>query len=183
MSNIPSLVSYHEQVREAIARRSGEPLLNSTLDHASLIVQEALSAGDDHVHILSSRLDTSCYAKPGLIAAAKAFLAGKNHHLRILVEAQDFEWVEHPLINELRDQKGDAEHGGLWLRVVPTAWSSGYNFNFMLLDDFGFRFEADRQSPAAVASFYPKGAKQKQIENLSQIFSTLWEVSRPVELN
>ena len=177
-----SLESYHEQVREAILLRSGAPVMNSNIDHATIITQEALANAKSKVRILSSKLDPTCYAHPGVIEAARYFLLDPDHRLEILIEAEEiddnrnFDWHGHKLIREFKGKNAE-------VRLVPKAESARYSFNFMLLDDYGFRYEFDRRRPAAVAGFLPAGAPNAQVENLSSVFSELWAASIPLKLN
>jgi hypothetical protein len=175
-----TIQEYHEQVRDAILNRNGRPILNGTIDHASIIVQECFNNAKQRIRILSSRLDPSCYAKPGVTDAAKTFLADKDHCAQILVEPalwdmnSNFEWNKHPLVAALVDCKERYE-----IKLVPAEWTKRYQFNFLLLDDYGYRFESDRSRPAAVAAFLPEGAPKPQIDNLNKRFEQLWEVSTP----
>ena len=115
------LQNYHEEVREAILKRTGKPILNSNVDHASIITQEAFNNARSQIRILSSKLDPSCYAQPGVIGAAKTFLADPDRKAQILVESamwdqnNNFEWNKHPLIEALKEFKERLE-----LRLVPT---------------------------------------------------------------
>jgi hypothetical protein len=173
-----ALLNYQEEVRDAILNRNGDPILNSTVEHASLITQEAFLAAQHQIRILSSRLDASCYAKAGVVGAAKAFLASKGHVLRLLVEAQNVEWKKHPLIMELSN-----ELERLKIRTVPPELASRYSFNMLLLDDYGYRLESDRARPAAVAVFYPENSEKPQMAHLERIFEDIWDESIPVVLN
>jgi hypothetical protein len=177
-----SLEDYHQQVRDAIARRNGRPILNSNIEHATIIIQEAFNYAKKSIRILSSRLDPACYAQPGVIDAAKVFLADPDHRAQILVESElwdpqdHFEWDKHPLLDALANYRERLE-----LRLVPRDWIASYTYNFLIMDDYGYRFEADRSLPTAVAAFYPEDGKQPQIKNLEEIFETLWKASKPHE--
>jgi hypothetical protein len=178
------MLDYHDRVRTAIRERTGKPILNGNLDHAAIIVQEAFSNAQASIRLLSSRLDPACYAQRGVVEAAKVFLADKDHKAEILLESEmwdpknNFQWGKHPMLAELRDFWDRIE-----IRLVPKDWTERYGFNFMLLDDYGFRYEADRRQPAAVAAFLPSDGPKKQVENLKAIFSELWNVSKEFKLN
>jgi hypothetical protein len=180
--DMTTMQEYHEEVREAILRRNGKPILNGTIDHAAVIVQESFNNAKNRVRILSSRLDPSCYAKNSVADAAKTFLADPDHKAEILVEPSlwdaddNFEWGKHPLVAALSDYKDRFE-----IRIVPSDWVKRYNFNFLLLDDYGYRYEGDRSRPAAVAAFLPSGAEKPQVNNLNKIFDELWQHSKPYQ--
>lgn len=176
--------NYRDLVRAAIVRRSGETILNSSVNHAAVITQEAFSCASKSVNILTHRLDASCYAD-GVRTAARAFLADPDHHCKILIEAPiwdpegNFEWAKHPLILSLSEftQKDGDKPPRLQVKLVPRDWVERYKFNFLIMDDYGLRFEPDRAQPAAVATFYPEGSKKEPVKNLQTIFDDLWGVS------
>jgi hypothetical protein len=180
-----SLNDYRDRVARLIRERTGEALLNGTLDHAAAITQEAFASAEQQVRILSNRLSPDCYAREGVRNAAKFFLADTNHKLRILVESSlwdsgsNFNWSQHPLISDLLPF---AASGRLEMKAVPREWVDRYKFNFLLLDDYGFRYEADRARAAAVATFFPED-KKTPVESLAGNFEQLWEVSTEIKLN
>jgi hypothetical protein len=183
-TDMRSLEIYREKVREAILRRDGVPLLNGDVDHASIVVQEVLSNAKNRVRILSHRLDPDCYAKEAVRNAAAFFLADPDHSLEVLIEAylwddnNNFQWDKHPLISDLKK----CDNKQVQVRLVPKDWSDGYNFNFMLLDDYGYRFESDRARAAAVVAFLPNNG-EKTVKHLGGIFEQLWDESKPLPLS
>jgi len=177
---------YRDLVRTAMLRRTGETILNSSISHAAVITQEAFSCAEKRVRILSHKLDSGCY--DGVRAAARAFLADPDHSAQILVEAPlwdpegNFEWEKHPFISALSDFTkpiGD-KPARLEVKLVPKEYADRYKFNFLLLDDYGLRYEADRAQSAAIATFYPKGSDSGPVKNLEMIFNDLWGVSTPI---
>lgn len=181
---------YRDKVVRLINERKGEPLMNGSIDDAAIITQEALSHAKDTVRILSHQLNPDCYAREAVRNAAKYFLADPDHKLRILIEASlwdvnsNFEWSKHPLIKDLLEfaTGEDPNTRRLAIRLVPKAWVERYKFNFLLLDDYGFRYEADRKSSAAVAKFYPENTKQR-LKSLQSNFDILWEASADLVLH
>jgi len=172
---------YRQQVRDAINRRDGAPILNDSVNHATVITQEVLSGAKEHVRILSYKLDASCYADPGVLGAAKVFLADPEHQIDVLIEAPlwdthgHFEWAKHPFIETIKEARANTDR----VRLVNKDMVHRYKFNFLLLDDFGYRFEADRSKAAAVAAFLPEG-KTQQAERLINIFEQLFRESAPI---
>lgn len=179
---------YREQVREAILRRNGAPLLNSTVDHAAVIVQESFCNAQHSIKLLSYRLDPDCYARASVINDAKFFLADPNHKAEILVESSlwdsdnNYRWNNHPFIEPLKEFIFPNEDRGVKIRSVPKEWAESYQFNFLLLDDYGYRYETDRKRPAAVAAFLAPDTSKAPITNLDDIFGRLWEQSRELEI-
>jgi len=66
------------------------------------------------------------------------------------------------------------------IKRAPDDEQQKYEFNFMVVDDFGLRFESDREKHAAVASFHEERSK-KLIESLQRTFSSLREKSANIE--
>ena len=96
-----------------------------------------------------------------------------NSQLNILVETKISN--EHPMrklkekfVNQIR------------ISVVPNEFVRTYEFNFMIVDDFGFRFESDRKSHAAIASFYDND-QRKMIGTLKEIFLSLDSESQTLD--
>lgn len=187
---MPRMVSYREQVRDAIARRTGEALLNGSVDHAAVIVQETFGNAKNCMRILSSKLDAECYGRESVRNAARVFLADPEHRARFLVESplwdegENFEWEWHPFISDIRSfanlktTKGDMRFE---FRAVPKDWTNQYQFNFLVMDDYGYRFEPNRKEAAAVVAFLPEDDK-KAATNLIHLFDTLWAHAKPIQL-
>ena len=180
------LMGYREQVRDAIARRTGEALLNGSIDHAAVIVQETFSSAKKSIRLLSSKLDAECYGRLSVRNAAQVFLADPDHSAEILVESSlsddndNFEWAKHPFLSDLAPFGSDGLKR-LQVRTVPKEWVERYKFNFLLMDDYGYRYESDRKETAAVVAFLPEGEKGT-VDNLNGIFDRLWNVSKVVSL-
>jgi hypothetical protein len=182
---------YKDTVVRLIRERTGEPLLNGTIDDAAVITQEAFNHATKDVRILSNRLNADCYARESVRNAARTFLATPDHKLRILIESSlwdesnKFEWEKHPFIADLKEHLHghDGTSGRLEVRLVPKSWAQRYKFNFLILDDYGYRYEADRDSSAAVAKFFPEAEKQKGLQALQTNFDMLWKAYKPIVLH
>jgi hypothetical protein len=182
---MPPSESYRELIRKAIQNRTGETILNSSIDHAAVIIEEAFNSAKKKIRILSSRLDPSCYAKDSLCGAAKYFFLDQGHEAEILIESEEnIAWSDHPFFQGLLKDGDYAKRlkGRLRVKRVPKKWSTSYKYNFLLLDDYGFRFEPDRSGPAAVAAFFPDG-KKDTVDHLSGIFDRLWKESDDLQIN
>ncbi|MGA3305348.1 MAG: hypothetical protein ABSC26_04990 [Stellaceae bacterium] len=185
---MPTFDQYRDEVREAILLRDGEALINGSIEHAGIITQEALINAQDSVRILSYRLDPDCYADEAVLNAADYFLANPSHHLKILIEAGlwndgNYDWTRHPLIHKLH-QSLTQQNPNFEIRLVPKALAEKYAYNFLVLDDYGYRYEEDRKRPTAVARFLPiDDPKKEPVVNLTNIFDSIWEGSEPLDLN
>jgi hypothetical protein len=183
----PNLTDYRELVSRVIRERTGVPIVNGSADHASVIVQECFNNANDHIRLLSNRLDPDCYASEGVRNSVKMFLAHPAHRLEILVEGAmwdpegRFAWEKHPFVETLvpfaQNDHGNNQPPQVQLKIVPEALSRLYDFNFLVMDDYGYRFEANRKVPTAVAAFLPQD-NIATAQNLIRIFDTqLWNHS------
>jgi hypothetical protein len=175
-----SLETYREQVRLAIARRDGKPLLNGSSDHAAIIIQEAFRSAKQTVRVLTSKLSPECYAVPEVCTSAKNFFLDNDHRAQILIEApkEKIDWKNHPFITELYQFMVEPDRR-LEIRLVPKSVSETYPYNFLLLDNYGYRYESDRNGRAAVAAFLPED-NTAAANHLGTIFSKIWESSSPL---
>lgn len=178
---------YCEQVKDAILKRSGAVILNSSIDHAAIIAQEMFNNAKESVRLLTHKLDPDCYARTSVQNSITSFLASPDHRLQILVESglwdpeNRYDWNKHPLLKHFISSSGTDYSQQLEIRRVPAEVSQRYTFNFMLLDHYGYRYEAHRDRPNAVAAFLPPGQEAK-IANMEHIFSDLWAASQNIAL-
>jgi hypothetical protein len=190
MSN--ELEAYRERVRHQIMRRTGEPILNGSVDHAAILCQEIFLAGENEILILSNRLDEACFGREGVRNAAKILLGDPDKRMRVLVEwdlwdpNQNFDWSEHPFVESLLHfWSPDTDVPRFDLRTVHRDYLRRYRFNFMVLDSFGYRFQDDRDYPAAVAAFFPEDRPTDATDTvirLRGIFDTLYETATPLDM-
>lgn len=188
----PTLAEYRQLVSRVIRERTGTPIVNGSADHAAVIIQECFNNARGHIRLLSNRLDPDCYADDAVRNSVQAFLAHPAHRLDILVESgqwdpnNEYQWELHPFVRTIlpfatRNQ-GDNRPPQVRLNIVPAALSEKYGFNFLTLDNYGYRFETDRKVPTAVAAFLPDD-KLQPVQNLIRIFDQqLWpqSVERPL---
>ncbi len=99
--------------------------------------------------------------------------------LEILVE-RDIE-DSHPLLELVRQYKDTSSIGRIPEERVQT-----YGYNFLVIDDRGFRFERDRQQPNAYVAFRDQvsGSEEDReragiINRLKEIFEDLRQASTP----
>lgn len=80
------------------------------------------------------------------------FLQKDGTSLHILVEA-DLPKA-HPVRRLVEDGRCPRER--LKIKLVPPALTKKYNFNYLVADTFGYRFENDRREYAAFASIHER---------------------------
>src|ERR1700733_5890670 len=121
--------AYRDTVIRLIKERTGEALMNGSIDDAAIITQECLSNATNTVRILSNKLNPDCYARESVRNAATCFLADPDHRLHILIEASlwdernNFEWGKHPFLRDLKvfANGNNDEDRRLSVRLVPKA--------------------------------------------------------------
>ena len=162
-----SLNDYAERMETALKGRQEFSTFNKDMLHAQIVVCTALEYAEDRVRLLSNRLDPDLYASVWFNDAARGFLA-RGGHLDILVETDV--GADHPLMS----LQAEAGPDRMAIHRVPDAIVDGYDFNFMVMDDRGFRFEENRDEPKALVVFdRDTDAHRRNVEALANVFSTL----------
>ena len=160
-----SLNAYSERLETALANNKPYSAYNKDMAHAKVVVCTSMAHAKSEVLLLSERLDPILYASGWFWTAVTGFLEGGGK-LRVLVES-DIP-VEHP-VRHLATQ-----NGGVEIRRVTEGVA--YDFNFMLIDNIGYRFEADRREPRAVVSFHEQTeGPRNMLARTKEVFEMLWE--------
>ena len=188
-----SLEAYRAEVGSAIISRHDQPLVISSTEQAAVVVEQAFLHARNRIRILCYNLNPTCYGIEPVQNAAQFFLAKCNTRADFLVESElwdldsTYDWFKHPFIldlqNFLRADEDGQNSPGLHLKFVPRGWAKTYICNFLLLDDYGYRLEADRESPAAIAAFFSEEAlvRDQPLKNIEEMFDRLWRVSTPLD--
>lgn len=119
---------------------------NKDIGHARVIVSLAFAHAKKTILLLSNRLDPELYADDDFLDEAKSFLTKRRAKLRILVESEID--PQHRLVELLREHRDKVT-----LKRVPSDVQERYDFNFMVVDDKGYRFETDRAEHQAIVMF------------------------------
>ena len=168
-----SLGDYARNLRAALDKKSGLTTYNRDAVHAAIVVYEAFRQAVKTVLLLSQKLDASIYSTPWLVESVERFL-GRGGTLRILVEEAVDE--NHPL-RVLAKSKPDVVR----IAKVPTKMIKGYDYNFMLVDGRGYRFEHNREEYSATVSFDENEDSHKEMVGiLRRIFEVLEDVAEPL---
>ena len=164
---------YSRKLQEALQNKKPFSTYNRDLLHAAEIVISGFSYAEKEIYLLSNRLTPELYGDPRLHTALCSFLSKDNTELHILIEQTLM--LNHPIIGVIRPFESKIKLGQISRKSVEI-----YDFNFMLLDDFGYRFEYDRNGYSAIASFYEDD--QKEIcEMLKGFFLSLEQESMSVD--
>ncbi len=159
---------YRSSVRAAISGDDERAVLNGSLKHAQIVIEEAFRAASQRVRILSNSLDGGCYDSPSVLALVKDFLARAGTSLSILVETPISE-IQSGIF--YKTFEAEIQSGKIDLAYVPSAISKDYGFNFLVVDERSYRFEADRRKPEAVVLGGAHAALPAQ--RLARLFDSL----------
>ena len=160
-----SLNAYAARLESALAARQSYSTYNKDMVHAKIVVCTAVAHAEKEVLLLSESLDPLLYASNWFRTAVGTFLE-RDGVLRVLVESDIPS--SHP-VRLLAERYGSVE-----IRRVGDGVA--YGFNFMVVDDCGYRFEADRKEPKAVVSFYEQtDASRHMLARTKEVFEVLWE--------
>lgn len=167
-----NLNNYARDLDAALSSGTRYAAHNRDLAHAEVVVCTALEHAKDEVLLLSNRLDPMLYDGMWFNFAMTLFLKNGGK-VRILVE-QDL-GEDHPV----RLAGWDA---GISIRRMRPEWVRMYGFNFMLVDDVGYRFETSRKEPQAVVVFRGKDEEPDDtFTRLKATFEMFWEHAAEVD--
>lgn len=157
-----NIFMYKHRLDKALLEKRPYSTYNRDIIHATIIVAGGFKHAKKEVNLLSHELDNKIYGLPNVVKLVEDFLSQRDGKLNIITEKKI--GSDHPLIN-LCDKYPNAV-----VKKIPDEWwQKMYSYNFMTIDDFGYRFEADRAKPSAVASFYEKEEKDT-LEGLKDWF-------------
>jgi hypothetical protein len=161
---------YRKQVKEAAALRNGEPLYNSSLDHATVLTEALFEHAQRDVCILSGRMNALVYGASAVIEKARLFLSDRDRTVRVIVEDPSaIDVRDHPFFTAFLG------HHDVEIRVLDSGLSELLPYHFMVMDSDSYRFEHDKTLPHAIAAFGDRTVGA----NLSHVFSELWGQSNP----
>ncbi len=155
-----NLREYTKRIENALSKKQPHTTYNRDKFHAFAILMAVFRYAESEVRLLSNKLDLVLYGNPLLLEAIGAFLERKGR-LDILVET-DID-KDHPLAQMVKDAPSAR------LRRVPDALQELYKYNFLVMDDRGFRYERDREKHAALAGFHDEHS-QKMARTLRSTF-------------
>ncbi len=162
---------YRRQVKDAALRRLGEPLYNSSLEHATVLTEALFEHASKEVCILSGRLNALVYGASPVIEKAKLFLSDRDRKVRVIIEEPGaIDPVDHPFFTSFH------KHHDVEIRALDPSLSDILPYHFMVMDGDSYRFERDKKSPHAIAAFGDSAGGK----NLSGVFNELWDQSTTI---
>lgn len=163
-----SLNAYAAKFETALKKQSQFANFNNDIMHAGIIVCTALRYAEKHVRLLTHKLEPTLYASPWFLEELEGFLK-RDGMLRILIESEIA--PDHPI----KEMQGKFDK--LQMNAIPRELLEEYAFNFMTVDDNGFRFEPDRSRPEAtvVFNFDQESRFKKLRENCISWFDDIWD--------
>ncbi len=161
---------YKKRLNAALEKKEEFVTQNHDNMHAVEIIVGAFNHAEKEINILSHKLDLWVYGNDRVEEAMERFLKRDNVKLNIVVETDLPE--NHPIYG-LKDKF----EGKISLKIAPQGWVATYAFNYMLMDDFGYRFEYDRNEFRARASFYNE-EQEETMKVLKKSFMVLNDISK-----
>lgn len=169
--------AYRNEIERVIREMKGEPVLNGSHAHASIIIERMFANARDCVQILTRKFDPRIYGTSETVEEARLYLGQPDRKCRIIVEEYDQTSFEnHPFILRMSPF---FEAGNVEVRRLTEHYASIVNVNFSLMDDCGFRFEEDKKEAVAVAAFGT--GTEKFVKSLRSLFDSLWDKAIPVD--
>lgn len=160
---------YSYLVRTLALKRDGQPLYNASIDHASLVIENLFKSARRKIDILSGDLNPRVYGRNEVIQEAMLFLiSNPEHRIRVLLEKDHADVRKmHPFF------KAFSGFANMKLRIAPSELQKMYTFHFVVVDEDCYRFEGDKNLPAATVAFGDRNGAR----NLSGIYNYLWKGS------
>ena len=142
-----TLNDYARKLHEALSKRTGYQIYNRDATHAAIVTHLAFVHAESRIWLLSHKLDQLIYSRPWLLEALRNFLGQEDSEMRILVETDVDDG--HPLLHFTQKEFPDR----VSVKRVPPKEVESYGYNFMVIDDRGFRFEPNRHEFRALVAF------------------------------
>lgn len=166
-----SLNEYASKLNRALEKNKPYYTYNRDVGHAMVIVYFAFVHAKEQILLLSKELDRRVYSPTWFIDEVRNFLNKEGAKLSILVE--DSIGEDHPMIQVVQDYPKSAS-----IKRVPSEQIETYTYNFMVVDNAGYRFEADREEFKAVVAFNSKDDGPKRVvARLREKFHELESIS------
>lgn len=168
--------NYRELVERLAKSNSSEKIPNATIDHAAVLIENLFAHAHEKVRILSGQLNKNVYGASGVFEKARAFLRGEHEaskeggrRFEILLEAPSSDIGENPLVRLCREE---TEFSNICeVKYISDPKDKEINCHFILVDGKAWRFEPDKETPAAIACFNdPEIGKQ-----LDEMFDVLFK--------
>lgn len=164
---VSGMFDYQREVRRLARERTGEPIFNSSPDHAQIVIQNIFRSANESVNILSGDLTPRVYGRDMVVSEASLFLASSHRNrIEIILERDSIEDRRlNPLLQEIAKSKN------VELRIAPEETQKLYNFHYIVTDNDCYRYEPDRKYAVAIAAFgHATGGRR-----LQNIHTRLWE--------
>lgn len=169
-----SLYEYAKRLEKALAEGTRFAAYNKDMRHASVVVCQAIGHAKETVRLLSHMLDRDLYGSDWFKEEARKFLGDAGGKLDILVES-DLP-ADHPVLGLANEFPQKVS-----MRRVPDDLQESYKYNYMVVDDIGYRFERDREEPQAVVFFNDTDPdNQEFVETLKDNFEAIGKYATPI---
>ena len=170
-----TLRDYARKLNSALAKRSGYQIFNRDATHAGIVIYLAFLHAEKRIWLLSNKLDGLIYSTPWLLEAVERFLNREGSEMRILLETDVC--GEHPLLRLIGKNFPERVTVG----KVPEKEVSNYGYNFLVVDDRGYRFEPDRNEFRALVAFDEEDeTHQELMSRLKNVFRRLDDLAETV---
>ena len=165
---------YREEVERLARARTGEPIYNSSVDHAAVIVEKLFRHAKSEIRIISGSLKNDLFGQDALAREAEAFLELEDTKIQIAIEngvaSLDPASCFLSVLKKFKDR--------VELREMHAHVPAAFKYHFTLADDDSYRFEPDKTESKAVGVFGDELGARK----LREAFDVIWDASDPVLL-
>ena len=149
---ILGMVEYEREIERLAQEHTGEPIFNSSPDHARIVIRNIFRSASESVNILSGSLTARVYGHDMVVDEASLFLASSHRNrVQIILERDS---IEDRAINPLFLKLAKSENSkNVELRIAPEEAQKLYDFHCIVTDNDCYRYEPDRKYAVAIAAF------------------------------
>lgn len=156
---------YEEVIEKAIRAKDGKPVYNGSIEHATVLLSKMFNVAKKSIRILSGNLNREVYSKRGIPVRMDVFLS-QGGEIRIIIEDHEG-FPDHP-VAALVEKYEKCE-----VKTLRQEAKSSIGYHMTTIDDFGYRFESDKDLPDAIAAFGDSALSN----HLSDVFDDIWQNS------
>ena len=144
---------YEAMVDKLAKENSQEFIDNSSMEHAAILIQKMIENAKKSIDIFSGAFNKNIYERVALINAAKKFISNGGK-LMVIVQNNNFDPRSHKFFNAMiQDCASQVANEQIKLFSLPEKMSEKLNAHFLIKDNIGFRYEANKEKHEAIACF------------------------------
>ena len=157
---------YEQLVINCITTKNKRTIPNNAIKYATVLIERMFIFAGREINLISNSLNEALYGKDNVIDAVHSFLNNVYTRLNIIIKSA-INKSHKPLVT-LKEFKKNTR-----IKIANSNLVKKYPYNFLTMDDYGYRFEGDRGKYQAISQFGDKS----RVDKLNSIFDSISELS------